>query len=211
MAQQDKIPKSFVTTQEAAELLGVSLRTVQLWAENGLLQGWKTEGGHRRIQRASVERLLAGRLNAAEVDRAAAGVAAPADPLRVMIVEDDPSLLRLYRVRLARWPMHPKVATAANGFEGLVRIGSERPDLLIADLSLPEMDGFQMLRTIRAMPELDATEIVVVSGLDAAAIAAKGGLPDGIPTLTKPIPFGELERIALRVATQTGRFIPAGT
>ena len=128
-----------------------------------------------------------------------------------LFVEDDPSLLRLYRVRLARWPMHPHVTTAANGFEGLVRIGSERPDLLIADLSLPEMDGFQMLRTIRAMPELDATEIVVVSGLDAAAVEAKGGLPEGIPVLTKPIPFGELERIALRVATQAGRFVPAGT
>ncbi len=213
MAQQDKIPKSFVTTQEAAELLGVSLRTVQLWAESGLLQGWKTEGGHRRIQRASVERLLAGRQTAIEADAPASEPPVPstADALRIMVVEDDPSLLRLYRVRLARWPMHPHVTTAANGFEGLVRIGSERPDLLIADLSLPEMDGFQMLRTIRAMPELDATEIVVVSGLDAAAVEAKGGLPEGIPVLTKPIPFGELERIALRVATQAGRFVPAGT
>ena len=45
----------------------------------------------------------------------------------------------------------------------------------------------------------------------AAAVEAKGGLPEGIPVLTKPIPQGELERIALRVATQSGRFVPAGS
>ncbi len=52
------IAKSFCTTREAATLLGVSVGTVQLWVESGLLRAWKTAGGHRRVMRDSVERLL---------------------------------------------------------------------------------------------------------------------------------------------------------
>lgn len=48
------------STREASELLGVSLRTVQLWVDSGVLQAWKTAGGHRRISSASVEALLKG-------------------------------------------------------------------------------------------------------------------------------------------------------
>ena len=54
-------------TREAAEVIGVSVRTVQLWVENGSLEAWKTPGKHRRILRASVEALLAQR-NAPDID-----------------------------------------------------------------------------------------------------------------------------------------------
>ena len=47
-----------LSTREAAERLGVALRTVQLWVESGVLPAWKTAGGHRRISRIAVERLI---------------------------------------------------------------------------------------------------------------------------------------------------------
>lgn len=196
------VPKSYVTTYEAAGMLGVTLRTIQLWADRGVLESWKTEGGHRRIQRYSVERLLAVRNQQPAGTQADAGIASPpsAEALRILVVEDEPDLLRLYRMQLARWPTAPEVSLAGNGFEGLVLIGSVRPHLLIADLHMPEMDGFQMLRTLRAMPQLDAMEIVVVTGLDPSDVAQRGGLPNGTAILPKPIPFSELERIAARVA-----------
>ena len=56
--KQNPILKIFCTTREAADLLGVSIRTAQLWSENGLLAAWKTAGGHRRITRDSIEHLL---------------------------------------------------------------------------------------------------------------------------------------------------------
>lgn len=209
MAAREKIPKSFVTTQEAAHLLGVSLRTVQLWTESGLLTCWKTGGGHRRIPRDAVARLLLTRPTPAAPVPASpetTGETASAPrPFHILVVEDDPTLSRLYRLQLARWALKPTVTTAANGFEALVRLGGILPDLLIADLHMPEMDGFQMLRTLRTMPELDTVEIVVVSGLDPAEIVERGGLPDGIPVLPKPIPFAELETIAEEIAAQHGR------
>lgn len=64
------------STREASEILGVSLRTVQLWVDSGILEAWKTAGGHRRISRASVEALQKGGASAgrpAEVDMSADG------------------------------------------------------------------------------------------------------------------------------------------
>ena len=60
MTPRQTVMKTFCTSAEAAQLLGVALRTVQLWTEAGLLQGWKTAGGHRRISRESVQRLVVG-------------------------------------------------------------------------------------------------------------------------------------------------------
>lgn len=193
---------AFVTTHEAARILGVAVRTVQLWAEGGRLECWKTEGGHRRISRESVMRMLADpqdedlRLPPPQVP------AGEGSALRVMVVEDDPSLLRLFRLQLSRWSLRPEVHTAANGYDALLRIGNLVPDLLITDLNMPEIDGFQMLRAIRGMPQLDSMEIIVVTGLDDAGIAARGELPPEIPILRKPVDFGELERMASRVAVR---------
>jgi CheY-like chemotaxis protein len=79
-------------------------------------------------------------------------------------------------------------------------MGNTKPDLLIADLQMPGMDGFRMLHTISNAPELAGMAIVVVSGLDAEEVVLGGGVPDGIPVLPKPVPFDQLLAIAEQVA-----------
>jgi CheY-like chemotaxis protein len=103
---------------------------------------------------------------------------------------------------MTRWPMEPLVVKVQNGFEALVRIGLSKPDLLVTDLRMPEMDGFQMLRHLRAMPELADISIVVVTGLDPVEIEARGGIPEGIPILPKPVPFDRLRDIATVLAAR---------
>ena len=48
------MPQNYLTTRNAAKLLGISVRTAQQWVERGKLEGWKTDGGHRRISHTSV-------------------------------------------------------------------------------------------------------------------------------------------------------------
>ena len=196
------IEKSFCTTSEAAYLLGVSVGTVQLWVENGLLVAWKTAGGHRRVMRDSVEKLLhksASPAPAAEHTSPAPPTEPPANlpwRLSVLVVEDDTALLRLYRAKISTWPMRPTVQVIDNAFAALLMMGRSPPDLLISDLQMPSMDGFEMLRVITTVPEMAQTTTVVVSGLDAADIRARGGVPSGIEILPKPIPFDRLLAIA---------------
>ncbi len=182
----------FCSTKDAARLLGVSHRTVQLWVENGALQAWKTAGGHRRITMASVNKLVN------ERHEATAPAAPPATPepekpgrKKVLLVDDDRTLLRLYELELSGWNLPLEVVKAHDGFEALIRIGEQRPDLLVSDLSMPGMDGFRMIRTLRGEAGYGQMAIIVVSGLDRTTIASMG-LPADIPVFPKPVPFAQL-------------------
>lgn len=190
----------YCSTKEAAAVLGVSHRTVQLWVENGTLQAWRTAGGHRRITLESVNRLVDGRRAAigggAQASTPAAA-AAPGKP-RVLVVDDDPLMLRLYELEMAGWGLDMDLIKAHNGFEALIRIGERRPDLLVSDLNMPGMDGFRMIRTLREDSGTMGMNVIVVSGLDRATIKAMG-LPSDIPVFPKPVPFNEL-----RTAVQDG-------
>lgn len=190
---------AFCTTRQAAERIGVSHRTVQMWAENGTLQAWKTAGGHRRIAVDSVERLLSERRTALSgVPRPlpAARPIAPAVPpatgaRSVLIVDDDAMLLRLYELEISTWGLDLAVRKASNGIEALIRIGEARPDILVSDLHMPGLDGFGMIRTLRNNPATASLPLVVVSGMDKPAVLALG-LPEDVAYLTKPAPLAAL-------------------
>ena len=206
--QDTLIQKTFCTTREAATLLGVSVGTVQLWVENGLLQAWKTAGGHRRVLRDSVNSLLHNKGSKSPDLKVLVTPPPPAAPppglrrLRVLVVEDDPLLLRLYQVKISAWPMKPEVSVTDNAMTALMMIGRSGPDLLVTDLQMPGMDGFKMLRVLRETPETRRTRVVVVSGLDAAEIQDRGGLPADVEVLPKPIPFDRLLNVATSIVTQ---------
>jgi len=111
---------------------------------------------------------------------------------KILVVDDDPSLLRLYELEMLGWPLPLDILKAHNGFEALLKIGEHAPDLLISDLNMPGMDGFRMVSTLRKDPDRQDLRIIVVSGLDTATIAALG-LPADIPVFTKPVQFSRLQ------------------
>ena len=192
-AQPDPASAEVCSTKEAASLLGVSHRTVQLWVESGVLQAWKTAGGHRRILLTSVHRLVAQRNHAVggrQPSALAATVTAPVGR-RIVMADDDATMLRLYELEISGWGLDAQLIKARDGFDALIRIGEARPDMLITDLNMPGMDGFRMVRTLRADPRYGKMAIIVISGLDRSTISSMG-LPDDIPVFSKPVRFPEL-------------------
>jgi len=188
------LQQPFCTTREAANILGVSLRTVQLWSESGLLTAWKTHGGHRRVTLESIEKIRAKPSGAHA--KTPSQVSSPVDPqFRILVAEDDTIFQTLYLSIIGGWDMRPKLTLAENGFDALVKIGQERPDLLITDLDMPGMDGFEMLRSLKAMPDLADLDVVVVTGLTDEEIARRDSLPVDVPVLHKPVRFDQLEQI----------------
>ena len=95
-------------------------------------------------------------------------------------------------------------ADVLKGFDGLIKVGKLRPDLLITDLMMPGMDGFQMIEAIRNTKGLEELQIVVVTGLDKESIAAKG-IPDGeVHIVHKPVPFDEIKQIVEEKLSEHG-------
>lgn len=177
-------------------MLNVSLRTIQLWTESGVLNAWKTAGGHRRISAESVNRMR-------EEQALAAGMNVSETQPTIVIVEDDPVYRELYKLKIATW-LPANVVTAKDGFEGLLMIGRLNPRLVITDLRMPGMDGFHMIRSLRGA--LTGLDIVVITGLSDREIDRSGGLPPDVPVLRKPNPLDELEILLNRkfgLATET--------
>ena len=186
----------FLTTRQAALRLGFSLGTVQNMVESGALEAWKTSGGHRRIPVASIDKLLARRRNLTP------GTQDTGAPIDILIAEDDPTLQLLYQLTMEGWDLPIKLRIVANGFDGLLQVGQQVPDILIADLMMPGMDGFEMIRNLRANPTLARMDIIVVSAIDREEIAQKG-LPPDVTVFGKPIPFHEIKGFLLgRVAAR---------
>lgn len=182
-----------ISTREAGELLGVSLRTVQLWVESGALKAWKTAGGHRRILRSSVEDMLAERRQAS--GQTSRRGAEPDEPFTVLVVDDEEDLLKLYRLHIESWELPLRLVTASNGYEGLVRLGESGARLLVTDLNMPGMDGFRMIRTLKNDASFNDLRIVAVTALGRAEIMDRGGLPDSVQVMTKPVSFSLLREL----------------
>jgi excisionase family DNA binding protein len=186
--------KDYLSTREAAELLSVAVSTVQLWTNDGLLKAWTTAGGHRRIAKSSVEEMLKQKQAIIENKKAN-----KERPLSIVVVEDNEQEVTLYEQQFALWGMDVDVKIFKDGYSGLINIGRILPDIIISDLMMPKMDGFEMIKAIKKNPELEDCKLIVVSALTTDEIRIRGGLPDDVITFRKPLPFNELETLIREV------------
>ena len=184
---------SELTTRQAATLLNVSVRTVQLWVESGVLQAWKTAGGHRRISVGSIQQLLD------EKQDKQTPIRRPntKGPVTVLIVDDDKDTLLLYKMLINNWLPSLQVETAEDGIDALVKIGTFKPTVLITDLQMPQLDGFAIIERLHNDSQYDYLTAIVVTGMGAAEVTASN-LPNSVPVLHKPIPVEELKELVLQ-------------
>ena len=178
----------YLSTRQAAHRLGVSLGTVQNMVESGALEAWKTTGGHRRIPVTAVEALLARRRQGV--------TGGDSKRMDILITEDDATLQMLFQVTIDGWELPIDLRIASTGFDGLLQVGQKVPDILIADLMMRGMDGFEMIRQLRANPALSRMDIMVVSTIERDEILARG-LPPDVTIFGKPIPFHEIKGFVL--------------
>jgi len=176
--------EDFLTTRQAASLLGVALRTVQLWVEAGKLSAWKTRGGHRRIPRQAVESLRQRRdaLGTIEPSAEQRTASAAAQPLHVLVVEDEALTREIIVAMIRSWNLPLIVSAAEDAFAALIHIGRHPPDLLLTDLRMPGMDGYRMIRHLRAMPDAKPIDVVDIGALVPHEVAERGVLPPDAPS-----------------------------
>lgn len=163
---------------EIAAYCDVHHRTVSRWIANGQLKGHKLPGrGNYRVVLDDFVRFLQQQqmpmpleLQLHQAGVAEAEVIAPEQALteRVLVIDDELS----YRnaIRRVLFGAGYQLDFAADGFQAGVKIFSSKPDLITLDLSMPGLDGFEVLKFIREQPELSAVRILVISGLEQAEL-----------------------------------------
>ena len=174
-------PEDYCGTTYAAKLLGLSVCTIQTLVEKNELQAWKTQGGHRRISMPSI-REYQRKHNMLTIQNT------PGDNrLRVLLVEDDAVTREMLRGYCNRSVMPVDCTAMSSGLEALIDISSIKPDVLITDLDMPGVDGFELLRTLRQNPQFNRMTTLVLSALSPEDIESRGGLPEGTIFMAKPI------------------------
>ena len=189
----------FLTTGQIAAACQVTIPTVKRWIREGHLAAFQTVGGHFRVTEEEFHRFQAAhRMPTAQGDRE------PEGQPRILIVDDDAALLDTLWESLS-WDGRYKVEVAADGYEGLIKVGSFAPNLLVLDIRMPGLNGFQVCRRVKSDPATRDTRILAITGhggnhtreqiLEAGA--------DGF--LEKPIKLDDLQAEVARLIVPAAR------
>lgn len=167
-------------TFHAAKLLGMSVGTVQSLVEKGELHAWKTQGGHRRISLESIRRY--------QSQHGLKSLHAPASEwIRLLVVDDDPVFLSLVQDAVEHWNLGVKCVAMSSAIEALMNISTLRPHVLLSDLRMPEVDGFDFIIKLRSNPQFDDLHIIAVTSMSQLEITERGGLPRNVVLMPKPL------------------------
>lgn len=154
--------KEWLTLGQAAAFLGAAQSTVRKWADGGRVPAFYTPGGHRRFRRGDLEAFLA-------VSRGGPGARSS-----VLVVDDDAHLREFVRLNLEREGYSVREATSAE--EGLRALEEQPPDLILLDVMMPRVDGWEMLRAVQERHGVGAIPVIMYSGkVEEAAEAAERG------------------------------------
>ena len=115
----------------------------------------------------------------------------------VLAVDDIPLNLLLIQKMLSRFNF--KLRTAANGQQTLDMVAEQKPDLILLDLMMPGIDGFEVIRRLRANPDTQDIQIVILSALNSNEDIIRGFNEGANEFITKPI---IMEKLLTCVVTQ---------
>ena len=151
----------WLTLGQAAKYLGVAQSTIRKWSDSGRVPAFYTPGGHRRYRRMDLDAFL---------ERSGPGGKPKAGPT-VLVVDDDPGVRQVVRLSLELEGYMVKEAGGAE--EGLAAVEDEAPDLILLDVMMPHVDGWEMLRRIQERHGAGSIPIVMFSGKVDAQTAAQ--------------------------------------
>jgi len=176
--------KDLFTTGEAADICNVSQQTIIRCFDAGKVQGFRIPGSRfRRIPRSNLVKFM--RDHNIPFDNLESG------KRKVLIVDDDAEIVELLVDVLSRDGRF-EIKTAASGYEAGIQTQQFRPDLILLDYMLPDVNGNVVCQTIKKNPEFEHIKIIIVSGVvkrDEIKQLLKSGAEDFIK---KPFNIAEL-------------------
>jgi CheY-like chemotaxis protein len=148
--------KLYLSPGNTAKILGVTPATLRGWTNRGILRAETTEGGHRRYPVSEVLRLA---------KKNGINLKLPEDlSLRILVVDDDAQFSLFLKEVLEDMPEVTDVSMAGSGYMAGNLIPRFKPDVVLLDLKMPGVDGFEVCRILKDDPETRFIRVVAMSG-----------------------------------------------
>jgi excisionase family DNA binding protein len=164
-------PPQFLSTAEAARMLGLSTTLVQTLVDQGDLKGWKTRGGHRRIALDSI-------LDYQTVSRHVVGSQNKFSfKPNVTVVIESPPLFQELRTECSLWNLPIDVHFFDSVTEALLELSSQKPDMIVVEMSMPRPQQEKTFQALENFNQRGNTPLSVV--LITAEKDLKASMPEG--------------------------------
>ncbi len=150
--------KQILTPNQVAEMMMVSPATVRQWAASGKLTALTTPGGHRRFRMTDIVSFAEKKgltLNTEEEN---------IKSVKILIVDDDNQLANFLKEFIFSINENIKVKIADDGFEAGSLVHTFKPDMILMDLMMPTMDGFETCKSIKSDPETTKIRVIAMTG-----------------------------------------------
>jgi excisionase family DNA binding protein len=183
MADRDRV----LTTFQAADYCKVSPFTIRNWVESGKLPAYKTPGGHRRIRREDLDEFLEKyKMPPGDLD---------AEQKKILVVDDDQMVANFVSKIIKDIDGDAEVAIANDGFEAGTLVTKFEPHVVVLDIRMPGLDGFEVCRKIKNNSRTAGTIVIGITGYYSPESADKFADCGGWQLLTKPIDVVKLKQI----------------
>lgn len=176
-----------LTVSQAGKYCRVSPKTIINWIEAGHLKAYKTVGGHRRIKQEDLDLFLKEK-----------GMPLPEEPKgeerkKILVVDDDKIIVETIVQSLEEDEYGYEMISASDGFEAGLQVSHFKPDLLILDIMMPDINGYEVCQKIKLNPETKDIKIIVLSAYlnDEAFKQMKEYGADAC--FSKPLPLEQLK------------------
>lgn len=192
------VTSRYYTSHQVGGLLQVNPSSVVKWINDGLLHAFRTPGGHRRVAAAELVRFA--QHHGMPVPNELQGLAVT----KVVVADDESRWLSAFQRAARPYKGELDLHVADNGIDALILVGALKPDILILDLRMPGLDGFQVLERIRGNPGTRNMAVIVASGDMTEQNAARCRELGAAECLSKPIRIPALME-TIRVVAQRSR------
>jgi len=153
----NKVNEEIFSIPQAAKRCAISRWTLMKCVNSGELRASRTPGGHHRILKEDLEEFIIKKKMYPLVHKRSSNK-------RILIVDDDLQIQKLLTVMLSS--DRYETETASSGFEAGAKVVKFKPDIIILDLFMPEMSGFEVCRQIKKYPETSHIKILALTGYD---------------------------------------------
>jgi len=157
MKQEQISGETLLTSYQVGQLLQVNPSSVNKWVKDGRIPAFRTPGGHHRIRASDLITFLNGHNMPVPRPLVHAG------RRRLLIADDDPKQLAGMRRLMKRYARWIDVRFVGNGIEALVQVGAFNPDVVVLDYVMPNLDGIEVCKRLKGMPETEHIKILLAS------------------------------------------------
>jgi excisionase family DNA binding protein len=184
------------TVFQASQYCKVSPQTIINWIDAGHFKAYKTPGGHRRINIKDLEFFMQKQ-----------GIPIPKDKIedtrkRILVVDDDPIIVESIVQSLEEDENDYEVISASDGFEAGLQVNHFKPNILILDIMMPDIKGFEVCKKIKTNPDTKDTKIIVLSAYLDEEKFNKMKEHGADVCFSKPLPLSQLKQEVSRLLQQ---------